>query len=157
MASSSAPVEETICFSSTSTFGRSTWVEPVAMMTFLAWTVWALPLPSVTVTSPLVAVSAPQPFSQSTLFFLKRNSTPLTLASTTLSLWLIRPFISSETLPVLTPKSPRWCSASSYFSEACSSALEGMQPMLRQVPPSVPRFSTQAVFRPSCAARIAAT
>jgi hypothetical protein len=37
-----------------------------------------------------------------------------------------------------------------------SSALVGMQPQLRQMPPSFSR-STIAVFRPSCAARIAAT
>src|SRR5262245_63381004 len=36
-------------------------------------------------------------------------------------------------------------------------ALLGMQPMRRQVPPRSCSFSTQATFRPSCAARIAAT
>src|SRR5262245_39224564 len=36
-------------------------------------------------------------------------------------------------------------------------ALLGMQPMRRQVPPRSCSFSTQASFRPSCAARIAAT
>ena len=41
---------------------------------------------------------------------------------------------------------------------ACSSsALVGMQPQIRQVPPSVFCFSTTATLRPSCAARIAAT
>ena len=40
---------------------------------------------------------------------------------------------------------------------ACSSsALVGMQPQLRQVPPSVFCRSTTATFSPSCAARIAA-
>src|SRR5882672_3300310 len=38
-----------------------------------------------------------------------------------------------------------------------SRALLGMQPILRQVPPSVGIFSTQATRRPSCAARIAPT
>ena len=47
--------------------------------------------------------------------------------------------------------------ASWYISEACSSAFEGMQPTLRQVPPRVSRPSTQAVFSPSCAQRIAQT
>ncbi|MCY1185839.1 hypothetical protein D9M73_266550 [compost metagenome] len=47
--------------------------------------------------------------------------------------------------------------AASKYSDACSIALEGMQPTLRQVPPSVSRLSTHAVRRPSCAARIAAT
>jgi hypothetical protein len=49
------------------------------------------------------------------------------------------------------------CLASSNISEDCSSALEGMQPTFRQVPPSVSRFSTQATFRPSWAARMAQT
>ena len=47
--------------------------------------------------------------------------------------------------------------ASSNSSEACSSAFDGMQPTLRQVPPKVARFSTTATFRPSCAARMAQT
>src|SRR5260221_8652854 len=42
------------------------------------------------------------------------------------------------------------------MSELLSSALVGMQPQLRQMPPKCSR-STQAVFMPSCAARIAAT
>ena len=49
------------------------------------------------------------------------------------------------------------CAASSKSSDAWSSAFDGMQPTLRQVPPSVSRLSAQAVFSPSCAARIAAT
>ena len=81
----------------------------------------------------------------------------------------VRPLIASSRVPCIAPRSssspvvftPHLASApecaSSYSSEAWSSALEGMQPTLRQVPPSVSRLSTQAVFRPSCAARIAAT
>ena len=38
-----------------------------------------------------------------------------------------------------------------------SKALLGMQPMRKHVPPSAFSFSMQAVSRPSCAARIAAT
>ena len=38
-----------------------------------------------------------------------------------------------------------------------SNALEGMHPTLRHVPPSDPRISTHAVFRPSCPALMAAT
>src|SRR5262245_29276646 len=41
-------------------------------------------------------------------------------------------------------------------SDERSSALVGMQPQLRQMPPRCSR-STTAVFMPSCAARIAAT
>src|SRR3954452_22974833 len=45
--------------------------------------------------------------------------------------------------------------AASATSPACSSALVGMQPRWRQVPPSL-SFSTRATDRPSCAARKAA-
>ena len=50
--------------------------EPEAMTMFFA--LWAV---SPTLTSP-GAVILPQPFSQSTLFFLNRNSMPLVLQST---------------------------------------------------------------------------
>ncbi|MCY1279521.1 hypothetical protein D9M68_492740 [compost metagenome] len=46
--------------------------------------------------------------------------------------------------------------AASKSSEACSRALEGMQPTFRQVPPRVSRPSTQATFMPSWPALIAA-
>jgi hypothetical protein len=46
--------------------------------------------------------------------------------------------------------------AASNSSDACSRALDGMQPTFRQVPPSVPRISTQAAFSPNCPARMAA-
>jgi hypothetical protein len=38
-----------------------------------------------------------------------------------------------------------------------SIAFDGMQPIFRQVPPKVARFSITAVFMPSCAARMAQT
>ena len=47
-------------------------------------------------------------------------------------------------MPIL----PKQWPASSNSSEACSSAFDGMQPTLRQVPPKVALFSTTAVFRP---------
>jgi hypothetical protein len=40
---------------------------------------------------------------------------------------------------------------------AAALALDGMQPTLRQVPPRLPRPSTQVTFRPSWPARMAAT
>jgi hypothetical protein len=52
-----------------------------------------------------------------------------------------------------------WSSAAEIFSTnsaLASRALEGMQPQLRQTPPSLAR-SMQAVLKPSCAARIAPT
>ena len=45
----------------------------------------------------------------------------------------------------------------SKYSELVRSALDGMHPMLTQVPPSVLSCSTQTVRKPNCAARIAAT
>ena len=60
------------------------------------------------------------------------------------------------------PWSARPLSVCSYCSDDSSSAFDGMQPTLRQVPPSAGspaglfHSSTQAVFRPSWAARIAA-
>ena len=99
----------------------------------------------------------PAPFSQVTLFFLNRNSTPLTLAVTTSPLRACIRARSSFTASIRMPCSAKWWLASSKFSLDCSSALLGMQPMFRQVPPSVSRISTHAVRRPSCAARIAQT
>ena len=124
---------------------------PVAITMFLE----AYSVPSTeTLPGP---VTVPAPLSQSTLFFLNRNSTPLTLAPTTSPLRAcIRPR-SSLTLSIMTPCSEKWSRASAKFSDDCSSALLGMQPIFRQVPPKVARFSTQAVFKPSCAARMAQT
>src|SRR3712207_5165917 len=64
---------------------------------------------------------------------------------------------STCTSPTVKP----WASAlwriCSYSSEESRSALEGMHPTRRQVPPSAPSFTTHATLIPSCAARIAAT
>ena len=81
---------------------------------------------------------------------------------TTLSLRLSICARSSSSPFTLTPCSAKWWPACSKFSEDCSSALDGMQPTLVQVPPSAGlpsapfHSSMQAVFRPSWAARIAA-
>ena len=115
-------------------------------------------LPSAVFTSTLPgAVMRPLPMKVSTLFFLSRNSTPLTLPSTP---WSLNAIIAGSTsLGVVTPMPilEKLWPASSNSSEACSSAFDGMQPMFRQVPPKVARFSTTAVFRPSWAARMAQT
>jgi hypothetical protein len=113
------------------------------------------PSAPLTVTLPGAAMRA-SPFSQSILFFLNRKATPLTLAVTVSSLCFIMRARSSFG-STFTPNAWKPCPASSNISEACSSALEGMQPTLRQVPPSVSRFSTTATFSPSCAARMAQT
>ena len=56
----------------------------------------------------------------------------------------------------LMPSPAKALPAASYISEACRSALDGMQPTFRQVPPRVARFSTQATLSPSWPARMAA-
>ena len=56
----------------------------------------------------------------------------------------------------VTPHSFACCAT--FSACACSSsALVGMQPQIRQVPPSAFCFSTTAILSPSCAARMAAT
>ena len=68
--------------------------------------------------------------------------------------------LAPETLMPCLAKS---CCTAWKFSDDCSSALDGMQPTFRQVPPSdaLPsgflNASTQAVLKPSWAARMAAT
>ena len=97
----------------------------------------------------------PQPFSHSTLFFFIRNSTPLVRA-VTLSALLASICCRFSVGFTSMPMPAKSLIAISYSSEACSRALDGMQPTLRQVPPRVARPSTMAVFRPSWPARIAA-
>ena len=81
----------------------------------------------------------------------------MTLPSTPSSLNFISAARSSFGVPTPMPILAKQWPASSNSSEACSSAFDGMQPTLRQVPPWVARFSTTATFMPSCAARIAQT
>ncbi len=72
-----APVEVTITDSSASTPGRLAGSEPVAItMDLASW------ISSPTFTLPGSGIE-PQPLSQVILFFLKRNSMPLVLPSTT--------------------------------------------------------------------------
>jgi len=89
------------------------------------------------------------------LFFFIRNLTPLDswLATARLRLTILP--MSKLTSLALKPNSPRRWSRWA-ISDVRSSALVGMQPQLRQIPPSCSR-STTAVLRPSWAARIAAT
>ena len=91
-----------------------------------------------------------RPETLSILFFLNRKATPLTLPSTPSSLNFIMAARSSVGRADLDAHRCRtmW-PASSNSSEACSSAFDGMQPTLRQVPPKVLSFSTT---RPSCRA-----
>ena len=136
--------------------GNGVLSEPVAMMIEVRLDPCVAPSAPVTTTRPGAAIR-PLPLSQSILFLRNRNSTPRVRVVTTLSLRAIIAARSSATSPTLTPCSASSRPASANFSEDCSSAFDGMQPILRQVPPRLPRLSTQAVLSPSCAARIAAT
>ncbi len=150
----SAPVESTTLPSTNSTPGRGVGSEPVAMTMFLAFSVVFDPSAASTSTLPGPAI-VPLPLIQSTLFFLNRNSMPLvravTLSFLAACIWP-RFSLGVTSMPILANS----VLADSNSSEACSSALDGMQPTFRQVPPRVPRISMQAAFSPSCPARIAA-
>ena len=80
---------------------------------------------------------------------------PLEMRLATSRLRLITAGKSTSIVPALRPNSlARWNRSST--SAVRKSALVGMQPQLRQMPPSS-AFSTQATRSPSCAARMAAT
>jgi len=155
----SAPSLSQIVSLSTFTPGRWRAFEPVATMTYFAWT--SSPPTAIVYVSPPFT-KRPKPCSHVTLFFLKRYSTPFTIFVTMDSLRaciFARSSLSPETVM---PWSPIWCSSFSYSSDDDSNAFDGMQPTLRQVPPSassplgVFHPSMQATLKPSCAARTAA-
>src|SRR5215204_4507741 len=89
--------------------------------------------------------------------FRKRNSIPFVFCSTTSSLRFSICARSMRRSPTPMPCSAACWRRNSTCSEELSNALDGMQPTLTQVPPSVFSISTQTVTRPSWAARIAAT
>ena len=143
-------------FSSMVTPGSWATSEPVAITIALVSSIFTEPSSAFTSTLPGAAM-LPWPMKGSTLFFLKRKATPSTLAFTVSSLCFIIAARFSFGVPTSMPKAAKPWPASSNSSEACSSAFEGMQPILRQVPPKVFHFSTTATLRPSCAARMAQT
>ncbi len=154
-ASDSAPVEDTTDRSSRSMPGRRATSEPVAMTIDLPSTSRVPPAASATLTRP-GAEMVPVPWTTSILFLRSRKATPSTLPLTPSSLKasiLARSSLGAASIPMAAKP---WL-ASSKASEACSRALEGMQPTLRQVPPWVARFSTTATLSPSWAARMAHT
>src|SRR3954451_9761636 len=101
------------------------------------------------------SVNSPQPSYSVILFFFIRKCTPLTRPSATTRLRSKAAPKSNETSPeipkVFASSRTRWAS-----SALRSSALDGMQPTLRQTPPQY-LDSTTATVLPSCAARMAAT
>ena len=145
-----------IRFRSISIPGTLRGCDPVAtMISRLADSICAWP--SVTSTRPLPA-RRPLPLIQSILFFLNRSSMPPVRPLTILS---FRACTCAMSMPIAAWPSVRpqsFHSCATLRACACSrSAFVGIQPQLRQVPPSVGARSTTAVRRPSCAARMAAT
>ena len=116
---SSAPVDETITFSSISTLtpGMPATSDPVAMMMFLASTSSALPSSPVTETLP-AAMTLPVPRKESILFFLNRKATPLTLEATVASLCASIFSRLSFGFPVSTPSCSKLWPVSAKISEA---------------------------------------
>ena len=100
--SASAPVDDTMRFSSISMPLSRVTSEPVAMTMFLVSSVCVLPSAPLTSTLPGPAMR-PTPRTASTLFFFSRKSTPLTLPSTASSLNFSIAPRSSVGLPTLMP------------------------------------------------------
>ena len=133
---------------STSNPGMRRGTEPAASTMWVPVSSRVAPSPPVTVTT-LPGPSRPVPVMTSTLRFFSRPLRPLTSLSTTCCLRLImagtsRPGASARTPNSLAPATVRNTEAVS------SSSLAGMQPRLRQVPPTRP-FSTMAMRRPAAA------
>ena len=111
----------------------------------------SLPLTSIA----LGPVSVPQPSISVILFFFIRKWTPLTMPALT---WRDRLWVGPKDI-VASPSMPNLsfsCVSTCDSSALRSSALDGMQPTLRQTPPQY-LLSTTATDLPSWAARIAAT
>src|SRR4029453_5680735 len=145
---------------STSTPGTLRGADPVATMSSFVAVSDCLPAScSVTSTFRPPPVRRAVPLIQSFLFFLNSISMPPVRPAIILSLRACTAGMSIETAAPSMPVSPHSFADCAIFSAcACSSnALVGMQPQIKQVPPSACCFSTTATLRPSCAARIAAT
>ena len=100
-------------------------------------------------------VSVPQPSISVILFFFIRKWTPLTMPAET---WRLRSWVGPKAIDA-SPSMPNlsFSCVSMWASSALrSSALDGMQPTLRQTPPQY-LSSTTATDLPSWEARIAAT
>ncbi len=110
-------------------------------------------LPSTTTLAS--AVTDASPVMKSTPFFFSRPATPPVSVEMTFSRRSDTAAKSISGAPTLMPNSPAsWISLT--MSAVRRTALAGMHATFRQRPPTSP-FSITAVFRPSCAARIAAT
>src|SRR5687768_6033114 len=144
---------------STSMPGTLRGVDPVATTISLVAASDCFPLSCNVTSTPRPPVSRAVPLIQPILFFLNSISMPPVRPEIILSLRACTAGMSIDTAAPSMPLSPHSFAACAIFSAcACSSnALVGMQPQIKQVPPSVFCFSTTATLRPNCAARIAAT
>jgi hypothetical protein len=134
--------------------GRAAGLLPVAIrMRFVAWRSVRPSCVTSTASGPAIR---PVPVRRVMPCFLNSVATPPVSPRTTSSLRFIIAGRSSATSARMPCAAKRW-DASENSSLESSSALLGMQPTFRHVPPSVGYFSIQAVFMPSWAARIAAT
>jgi|GEM_PF-3534769 len=152
--------------------GNSTGAEPVAMTMFLAVS-WILlpagspsfaaaatgkpPWSSRVISTVLAETNEAAPVKIVILRALASWPTPPTSFATTASFFFIIVAKSTSTEPSLMPCAVACDLAKVTCSLEWSSALLGMQPTLRQVPPSVGRLSISATLRPSCCARKAQT
>ncbi len=126
--------------------------DPAQMITARPDSVCVPPSSAVTATAPS-AVSRPQPITTLTLRRLSRPDSPLCRLPTmpALRLFAAGQSGSGVTPPgSFTPCSPAWLTVRN-TSAACSSALAGMQPRCRQVPPTL-SASTRATDSPADAA-----
>mmetsp|Transcript_8449 Transcript_8449/g.20031 ORF Transcript_8449/g.20031 Transcript_8449/m.20031 type:complete len:337 (-) Transcript_8449:60-1070(-) len=156
---SSAPVLDTTRCSSNLRNGSSVGALPVAITTLRARTVLSCsPLVASATATVCGSTNEPRPTSCVTPYFLNRPAMPPVRPTTVFCFSFCILATSTSTPLVLMP----YFLSKSYFAswyrcDALSSALLGMQPRLRHVPPSAPLSSTHVVRRPSCAALIAAT
>ena len=130
----------------------STGAEPVAITISLA-EIRSLPSSRFTAIS-VGDTNDASPRTNSTPLALKSVFTPLTFALTTSVLNFATASRSTSAFATFRPIAPA-CSMWRITSPTWSSALVGMQPQLRQTPPTSSR-SMQTTFLPSCARRMAA-
>ncbi len=143
---------------STCTFGKSRAWAPVAIINCLAVTVrggtFGLKSDGPTC-SVFASVKVPWPSITSILFLRIRKPTPLVWRSTMPRLRFTALLKSTCKLSKVKPYSAALFNVSR-TSAFLSNAFLGIQPQFKQTPPKFSR-STMAVFKPNCAARIAAT
>ena len=151
-----ASVEVMTRFLSSLMNGRDAGFDPVAMIMCSPRMLCALPFSGFTSTV-CASLKLPKPWCTVIPFFFIKKSMPPTVCSTTSPLRAIMRLKSNFNPPVEMPWVSNWCAAWWKCSELSSNALDGMHPTFKQVPPRELYFSTNAVFLPNCAARMAAT